>query len=541
MFYSYKTVLLLAFFFVFGRSQSNSKGFHIYNSQQPKYETRAVWLTTIKGLDWPRIKATDAEGVKRQQEALCSILDRLQRININTVILQTRIRGTVIYPSQYEPWDECLTGQPGKHPGYDPLAFCIDECHKRGMELHAWLVCIPLGNVAKQKQYGLQSITKRKPQLCKTVGQEIFMLPGQPETADYIATLCREIVENYDVDGISLDYIRYPESVFKFSDDELFPAPPADDGSKSAADGKKAAWRNRSRRKAARPKPSAAKLADWRRANITRIVRRIHDTVKPLKPWVKLSSSPIGKYDNLARYSSGGWNCYRAAYQDPQLWLRENLQDMLFPMMYFQGNNFYPFLFDWLEHSYGHPVLPGLGIYFLDPREGKWTVDIVRAQMHTARASGIGGMAFYRSDFLTRNLQGLYDRCADEFFPYPALTARISSDSVPPLPPIHVENNGERLCWQGSAHYYNIYGSNQWPVDCSKAENLLAARVVGNCYKTNGRVRYYAVAAADRFGSESLASQEERPNVRVINVGRLINRDIPGPRKGSASKKKRKK
>ena len=100
----------------------------------PKYETRAVWLTTIGGIDWPHSYAQSAESIKKQKKELTDILDRLQKANINTVLLQTRVRGTVIYPSLYEPWDGCMSGHPGKSPGYDPLSFAISECHRRGMD-----------------------------------------------------------------------------------------------------------------------------------------------------------------------------------------------------------------------------------------------------------------------------------------------------------------------------------------------------------------------------------------------------------------------
>ena len=112
---------------------------------QPKHEVRAVWLTTIGGLDWPHSYAQSTASVERQKKELRDILDRLQAIGVNTVLLQTRIRGTVIYPSAREPWDGCLSGFPGKSPGYDALQYAIDECHRRGMELHAWIVTIPVG------------------------------------------------------------------------------------------------------------------------------------------------------------------------------------------------------------------------------------------------------------------------------------------------------------------------------------------------------------------------------------------------------------
>ena len=506
----HKAFLLWAFLSILTRPE------YLYEKEHPLRETRAVWLTTIGGLDWPRIWATDASSRERQKEELVRILDNYQRANINTVIFQTRVRAALLYPSKIEPWEMSLTGIPGQSPGYDPLAFCIDECHKRGMELHAWVVCIPIGTKQRQNGYGAASLIRKHPELVKTVkGGEMFMIPGKPETADYIASICQEIVENYDVDGISLDYIRYPESTFNYSDDELY------------------------------PRASNLSKAEWRRENITRIVRRVHDVVKPIKPWVKLSSSPIGKYADTRRYSAGGWNCYNAVWQDPKLWLRENLQDMLFPMMYFTGDNYYPFLFDWLENSYGHPIVPGLGIYFLDPREGRWTLNEVRAEMHTARNSGIGGIAFYRGEFLTKNCKGIYDTTCDEFFPYPALTARMTwmGDAIAPPVPTALRYDKEELSWnslpfygggpgRGSSLLYNVYGSNLYPVDVTKAENLLAARVTDTRWTLNARaqkVRHYAVTAIDR----------ELP--KHIDVPKLINPVVTTRKAATKTKKSKKK
>ena len=532
----HKAFLLWAFLSIltatlWAQNDTSSRPEYLYEKEHPLRETRAVWLTTIGGLDWPRIWATDASSRERQKEELVRILDNYQRANINTVIFQTRVRAALLYPSKIEPWEMSLTGIPGQSPGYDPLAFCIDECHKRGMELHAWVVCIPIGTKQRQNGYGAASLIRKHPELVKTVkGGEMFMIPGKPETADYIASICQEIVENYDVDGISLDYIRYPESTFNYSDDELY------------------------------PRASNLSKAEWRRENITRIVRRVHDVVKPIKPWVKLSSSPIGKYADTRRYSAGGWNCYNAVWQDPKRWLRENLQDMLFPMMYFTGDNYYPFLFDWLENSYGHPIVPGLGIYFLDPREGRWTLNEVRAEMHTARNSGIGGIAFYRGEFLTKNCKGIYDTTCDEFFPYPALTARMTwmGDTIAPPAPTALRYDKEELSWnslpfygggpgRGSSLLYNVYGSNLYPVDVTKAENLLAARVADTRWTLNARaqkVRHYAVTAIDRFGNESPALQEPKPDFELpkhIDVPKLINPVVTTRKAATKTKKSKKK
>lgn len=450
----------------------------------PKREIRAVWLGTIGGIDWPRTKATNAASTTRQKEELRKLLNQLQEAGINVVVLQTRIRGTVIYPSRYEPWDDCLTGKYGRSPGYDPLQFAVEECHKRGMELHAWLVCIPLGSTKKQRAYGRESITMRRSNLCQKASSEWFMRPNQQATADYLGDLCAEIVEKYDVDGISLDYIRYPEAQYHFKDQCT---------------------------------------AAQRRENISRIVQRIHERVRPLAAWVKLSSSPIGKYRDLRRYSSHGWNCYDAVYQDPQRWLREGWQDWMMPMMYFRGDQFYPFLFDWQENSARHPVAVGLGAYQLDPREGKLSLSEIRAQMHTARRSGIGGVAFYRAEYLVKNYQGIFSTVRDEFNPYPALTPAMNSENTPQAPSaLFLQDN--LLFWDDFQNgtdvgrdytLYNIYGSDTWPVDINRAENLLITHVRSTSVELYGRAlgkRYYAVTAMNRYGQESEPCQEAKRN-----------------------------
>ena len=271
---------------------------------QPKNEIRATWLTTLGGLDFPSSKASSAAGIQRQKQELCKILDELKQAHINTVLFQTRLRGDVIYPSAIETFAESLTGHEGRNPGYDLLEFATAECHKRGMELHAWIVTIPVGNNRQVKLLGKNSVVKKYPQLCKQYKGSWYLDPGQPGTADYLARLVREIVSRYDIDGIHLDYIRYPERAQQFPDNATF-----------------------------RKYGKGQNLEQWRRDNITRIVRRIYTEVKTLKPWVKVSSSPVGKYADTQRYSSHGWNAYETVYQDAQAWLKEGIHDALFPMM----------------------------------------------------------------------------------------------------------------------------------------------------------------------------------------------------------------
>ena len=458
---------------------SYGQSFYAVNPN-PKYEVRAVWLTTIGGIDWPHSYAQSERSAEKQKEELRAILDRLQKANINTILLQTRIRATTIYPSQYEPWDGCLSGFPGKSPGYDALQFAIDECHKRGMEVHAWVVTIPVG---KWNSYGCRQLRKRFPRLIKRIDQDGYMDPEATQTGCYLAEMCREIVQRYDVDGIHLDYIRYPET-----------------------------WKLRISK-------------DQARGNITRIVEKIHQAVKKEKPWVKMSCSPIGKFDDLSRYWSHGWNAYTKVAQDAQAWLKDGLMDELFPMMYFRGDQFFPFAIDWKEHSYGKIIAPGLGIYFLDPKEGKWNISDITSELYHLRNIG-EGHAFFRNKFLLDNHQGVYDFVTAHFNRYPALVPPMTWESNKrPQQPVTLcieENEGTTtLRWDNSLQYEdgtaiktpsiynNVYASKEYPVDVHDARNLILTRTTRRqlTTRTGNTPTYYAVTTTDGFGNESRAKQ----------------------------------
>ena len=213
----------------------------------PKREYRAVWLTTIKGLDWPIESIVGTTREAEQKAALCTILDSLQAININTILLQTRVRGDVIYPSAIEPFSFVFTGMHGVAPSYDPLAYAIEECHKRGMQLHAWLVTIPLGDVAHVRAHGKHSLPAKHPGQCTKFKGAWYMEPSHPATAEYLSALVEEIVTRYDIDGIHFDYIRYPEGNATYPDGALY---------------------SRNRR--------GLSKADWRRSKITHLMSTLY-------------------------------------------------------------------------------------------------------------------------------------------------------------------------------------------------------------------------------------------------------------------------
>ncbi|MBQ5644132.1 MAG: family 10 glycosylhydrolase [Bacteroidaceae bacterium] len=475
------------------------------DKQPPKYEYRAVWITTIENLDWPRTKVKNPCDVERQKREMEVLLDSLQAMHINTVLLQVRVRGDVIYPSAIEPFSHVLTGVSGKDPGYDPLSFAIAECHRRGMQLHAWLVTLPLGKVEHVRRLGRNALPNKKNSLCTRYKGSWYMEPGNPATAVYITSLVKEIVQNYDVDGIHLDYVRYPDSVDGYPDGSLY-----------------------------RKHGNGESLASWRRSNITAIVSSVYLAVKELKPWVRVSCAPLGKHDNLTRYSSLGWDAYNTVFQDAQGWLRDGIMDIVFPMLYFDGNNFYPFVRDWCENNNGRHIVPGIGIYRLSPQHGGWPSIEIERQMRTSRSAAADGVMMFRTAHLVGNISGARD-IYTKVFDTPALVPPMEWVSPAPATPSSVgcvrDMEGVTLQWSSVPApdgyppvRYNLYAVPGDSVDVENSLNLVATSLNDTCYRyrcrTNKNIAM-AVTAVNACGVES-----EPLFVTAPLGGRMVHDDV---------------
>lgn len=455
----------------------------------PKHEIRGAWLTTIWRLDWPSTLAKDSVSTEMQKRDLLKILDHLHFLNFNAVFLQVRLRNDVIYASKSENWSNILTGKSGKSPGYDPLQFAIEECHKRGLECHAWIVTIPIGNDLQVKEQGKNSITKTRPYLCKRINKEWFLDPGHPETPQYLAGIAAEITANYDLDGIHLDYIRYPEN-------GVFP-----DSKTKALYGKN------------------QNTSDWRRNNINRIVFSIYDTVKSIKPWVQVSSSLIGKYNDLATISSHGWNGYGKVMQDAKSWIKAGKHDFIVPMMYFREAIFKPFMVDWKNDAGNRPVIGGLALYMLS--EQNWPIETIINELNYCREIKAGGQIFFRTEQIIRNTKSCSDSLKNKAYRYPALfPPMIWLDSIAPASPknFHLKQSGKNLVfsWEPlldeNQPTYNIYYSSTRAIDTNDPGTLLACRLRDNKYEMElpndflGDL-FFCVTTNDRYHNESRPSQ----------------------------------
>lgn len=466
--------------------------FNLY-AEAPKTEIRAVWLTTIYGLDWPKRPAKTAMEYKRQQQELCLLLDSLHGANFNMILLQVRLRGDVIYRSAIEPASKVFSGQYGVMPGYDPLAFAIEECHKRGMECHAWFVTFPVGTEKTVKEQGKRSIVKRRPELCKRHNGEWYLDPGVPETRTYLRSLVRELVSNYEIDGIHFDYIRYPDQAHRFPD--------------------KAAHRKYGKNES---------LAAWRRNNISLFVSEVYDDIKRLKPWVQVSSSPLGKYSRIPQHPKARWTAYESVYQDVRKWMKDGKHDMIIPMMYYLYDDFFPFVDNWVEISNGRLVVPGLGAYRMEHNEGNWEVNQVTDQMDYNRSFDASGTSFFRVANVLNNEKGFYRELKNNYYKYPALLPPLTwlNNEQPASPEeIRIERIGNelKLSWDqptgSDVAYYTVYFSQSDTLDTTSAKSILATGIRSTVLylPINGTTEQefcFSVSAASKYRIEGIPSRE---------------------------------
>lgn len=441
-----------------------------------KGEIRAVWLTTAYGLDWPCQDMTKSKG------EMDYMLDMFSDLGVNTVMFQCRIRGDVSYRSGIEPVNRIFSGY-----SYDPLEYVVNECHRRGMECHAWIVCIPVGTDANMRMHGSSSVLRKNRKLLLNHKGRWYMNPALEGTASYLSGIACEIVRNYDVDGIHLDYIRYPDDYRNFPNRKW------------------AAGRN---------------AASERRKNITRIVKRISDDTRKINDGIEISCAAIGKYNDTSRFPSSGWNAYESLGQDIETWLSEGYVDVVYPMVYFSGNDFYPFIADWKERFGSERIVPVLALYKLDAREANWPTGEIERQINFCNFMGIDNLGLYRAEHLVKNTKGIFSILKGNYWGdrtcRPSVLCNIPEAERPEKPEgvNAVLSSGalfiEWKCAEGAPEgiVYRLYGSDTYPVDISKAENVIDLDIRECRYKYipvygSEEYWYFALTAVDCSGNES--------------------------------------
>jgi uncharacterized lipoprotein YddW (UPF0748 family) len=310
-------------------------------------EFRAVWVATVANIDWP---SKPGLSTWDQQRELIAILDRAESLKMNAVIFQVRPGADALYASPYEPWARFLTGRQGRapEPPWDPLAFAVEQAHKRGLELHAWFNPYRAA-YARDSQPARTHISKTNPSLVRSYGTFLWMDPGDPEVRRRSLRAIVDVVKRYDVDGVHID-------------DYFYPYPETD------ASGRKIDFPDSATY--ARYRKTGGKLAkdDWRRENVNQFVKALYEDVHAANPRVRVGVSPFGIWRPGNPASVKGFDAYAEIYADSRKWLRNGWADYFVPQLYWPiaaKEQSYPVLYDWWlsENPKNRHLWPGLATY----------------------------------------------------------------------------------------------------------------------------------------------------------------------------------
>lgn len=290
-------VMLAVFMFVGSVSYTN-------NAQAAEKEMRAAWVSTVYNLDWPKTK----NNASKQKQELTQLMDKLKGCGINTIVLQVRPESDALYKSSINPWSKYLTGTQGKDPGYDPLAFAVQEAHKRGMELHAWMNPYRVTSSGTDLNSLVSSHPARKnPSWVIKYNNKMYYDPGNPDVVDYLVKTVKEVVDKYDVDGIHFDDYFYPSS--SFPDDASY----------------KAYGKGQDRN-------------NWRRENVNTLLKKVKAVVNA-RSGCEFGVSPFGIWRNKSSdcpdgSETSGSQSYYNMLADSRTWIRKGYVDYIVPQIY---------------------------------------------------------------------------------------------------------------------------------------------------------------------------------------------------------------
>lgn len=355
-------------------------------------EFRGAWVATVANIDWPSRRNLTVAEMKAE---LLAILDKLSSLNMNAMVLQVRPTGDALYQSDLEPWSHYLTGTQGVAPpeGFDPLAFAVEEAHRRGIEVHAWCNPFRAASTGFSGPFAPNHIAVRHPGVVKEYGGQLWMDPGEPLVQEHSLAVFLDIATRYDIDGLHIDDYFYPYPVYEDGQRVEFP----DDGSYARY----------------RAIGGAVDRDAWRRANVNRFVHQAYHRLKQVRPTVKFGISPFGIYRPGIPAGIQGFDQYAEIYADARAWWRAGLCDYWSPQLYWpigQAAQSYATLLPYWagENLKGRHYWPGNFTSRTNPADGDWPAsEIVNQVLLTQREQGASGNLHFSMKALMRDWNGV--------------------------------------------------------------------------------------------------------------------------------------
>lgn len=469
-----------------------------------KREVRSVWMATVWALDWP----SSTSSTTAQKNEMVKYLDVLQKNNFNAIYFQVRTMSDAFYKSSYEPWSSYLTGTRGKDPGWDPLAFVVEECHKRGIECHAWVNPYRFSTGSNWSTAQDQALKSAGMLLAytKSDGKTTTILnPGLESVRKRIVDVCKEIISNYDVDGLVFDDYFYPEGIPVTSS-----AGDYDLWQKSGA---------------------SMTFGDWRRNNVNQMVADVYKMVQQQKPYVRFGISPAGAACTSAAVAAkhgidrcpvaSDWQ-YDGIFSDPVAWLEAGTIDYISPQLYWKTNHktnpFGPMTKWWsyVAKHFGRHHYASHSISFLNSSNTTSDWEEIGKQVQFSRdytENEAPGAVFYSAAYVTGKKQsGFGEWLQVNKFQNKALTPAIDWKKSD-LEKVQVSALSKRatvLSWAGVDNVrYSVYAVPESVNVETLDSNIPAEYLLGVSYKTtytmpdDKKSGYnYAVCVLDRYGNE---------------------------------------
>jgi uncharacterized lipoprotein YddW (UPF0748 family) len=478
-------------------------------------ELRGMWLTTVNNIDWPSKRGLDAETIKSEYRGW---LDQAQRLNHNAIFVHAKPSGDALWPSEYAPWSEWLTGVRGQDPGFDVMKFIIDEAHARNLEFHAWFNPYRGSQPASVGGAGpdINALApdhplRKHPEWAvvypvDAAGSRLHYNPGIPQARRFVEDGMLEAVRRYDVDAVHFDdfFYPYPHAGQDFGDDAAYQ----------------------------KYGTGFANKADWRRDNVNTLVREMNERIKEIKPWVKFGISPFGIWRNARTDPLGsdtrGLQAFDDIAADTRLWVKREWLDYIVPQLYwyigFEIADYGKLLPWWAEVVKGTRVQLYIGqADYRVGEKGVWSdpAELDR-QLALNDKHGVHGSVHFSSKSVRNDRLGSVTRYAASHYAAPALLPRMAHlpRKVPGTPTgvtASAESGGVKVAWRtgsGEAAAYAVY-----KVDA--ASNGAGAKLVGTVRAAGkqqswthkgatGGAGGYCVTALDRSANESAPTPATR-------------------------------
>jgi uncharacterized lipoprotein YddW (UPF0748 family) len=453
---------------------------------EPPREFRGAWIATVANKDWP---SAPGLSVAQQKAELISLLNTAVNLKLNAVIFQVRPACDAMYASPIEPWSAYLTGVQGQppEPFYDPLAFAIEEAHKRGLELHAWFNPFRVRFNGAQWYPAPNNISRTHPEWVREYNDQLWLDPGEPAARAYVLSVIMDVVRRYDVDGVQLDDYFYP-----------YPAPLGKGLDIPFPDG--ASWREFGM-------PGGLSHENWRRQNINQFIQSVYNGIKSAKPWVKFGVSPFGIWRPGNPPQIRGFDSYANLFADSRLWLASGWVDYFSPQLYWPINapqQSFPVLLNWWEQQNvrSRNLWPGLAA--MDAGVKFPATEIANQIAATREQPGASGDVLFHLGSLENNA-ALADAVAGEYVRNALVPASPWLSSSPPARPALTEQPTGR----------NAYVFQWAPVG-----NTPVSKWVLQYYDTDYSWKTYFLPASQR--AQALTFTPQAFSIRAVDrVGNL--------------------